>query len=253
MGLRAFASLVLLGGALAGASPGCSRSGDASGGGGQGGAGTSGTTGASGASGTSGGAGAGGGAGAVSSLGGAGGASGGGGRAGASGIGGGAGAAPETGGVGGGAGTGGAAGAGGQILTSDAGATGGEPTDAALDAPVCASGLSCQPVNPCRTGATSCTTGTAQCVETGNQPTGTLCGTGAACVNGLCNTHECDPGACTPINPCHTGTISCTTGAVTCHDTGAAVADGTRCATNKICVSGACVACAISDGNCPSE
>ena len=34
-------------------------------------------------------------------------------------------------------------------------------------------------------------------------------------------------GACTPTNPCHTGTLTCTTGAPTCTDTGQNQADGT--------------------------
>jgi len=149
-------------------------------------------------------------------------------------------------------GGGGVSGAGGQPPSGDDGGADSGPTDAGLDGPVCTPDLSCRPVNFCRTGTTSCTTGTARCVETGNQPNGTVCGVGAECVSGICNTHECDVRACTPSNPCHTGTVSCATGVVACHDTGSPIPDGTRCGTDKACLSGDCVACAASDAACPN-
>ena len=123
-------------------------------------------------------------------------------------------------------------------------------TDAGPDAPGCTPDVPCQPTsNYCRTGAVSCTTGTARCVETGNQPNGTLCGTNAQCMNGLCN-NDCVVRACTPTNPCHTGTFNCVTGAPMCHDDGTPLADGTRCANDKVCLSGNCVMCSDGGAGC---
>jgi len=89
-------------------------------------------------------------------------------------------------------------------------------------------------------------------VDTGTYaPNGTQCGTGAECLNGICNTHECDPTTkCVPSNQCHAGFISCATGVSLCADTGTPLPDGTRCAADKLCVSGACVPCATSDAGC---
>ena len=220
MGLRAYTSTVLLGGALVAGLLGCSSAG---GGGAAGGGGLGGTSETSGIGGTS--------------VGGAGGASGWGGSGG---------------GTAGGAGIDGVSGSGGQPPSGDDGGADSGPADAGPDGPACTPGLPCQPVNSCRTGTTSCTTGTALCVATGDQPNGTACGLFLECLNGSCNTDRCEPKACTPSNPCHTGTISCLTGTSVCQDTGTPIPDGTRCGTAKACLSGTCVACAASDAACSS-
>jgi hypothetical protein len=106
----------------------------------------------------------------------------------------------------------------------------------------CTAGASCQPTNPCRTGATSCVTGASVCAETGNVPNGTTCGTNRVCNSGACVACAAG-GACTPTNPCHTGTLACTTGAPTCQDTGTSVANGTSCGVNQVCRTGSCVPC----------
>src|SRR5262249_35239458 len=90
----------------------------------------------------------------------------------------------------------------------------------------CAAGSSCQPTNACKTGTTSCATGSPVCVESGNRANGTTCGTGMVCNTGSCATCS-SGGTCTPTNPCHTGTLTCTTGAPTCSDSGANQTDGT--------------------------
>jgi len=250
MGLRAIASTMFLAGALVVVPPGCTRSGaggatGTSGHGGQvggasGGAGTSAVTGTSGTGGVSG----------------TGGASGIGGASDSTGMGGtsigGAGGAPGTGGSVGGLGGGGGGAGAGDLSGSDGGGSDSATTDAEPDAPACTQGLPCKPANYCRIGMTSCTTGSARCVDTGqNEPNGTVCGTGAECQNGVCNTHECDvTRMCASANPCHVGMITCVTGAVTCRDTGTALPDGTRCAADKVCLSGSCVACVTSDAGC---
>ncbi len=106
----------------------------------------------------------------------------------------------------------------------------------------CTAGASCQPTNPCRTGATSCVTGTSVCAETGNIANGTGCGTNRVCNNGSCVACTAG-GACTPSNPCHTGTLTCTTGSATCQDTGTNAANGASCGTNMVCRTGSCVSC----------
>jgi hypothetical protein len=54
----------------------------------------------------------------------------------------------------------------------------------------------------------------------------------------------CNAGSsCTPTNPCHTGTLSCTTGTPVCTDTGQSLMDGTMCGTNQVCRLGMCVSC----------
>ena len=58
----------------------------------------------------------------------------------------------------------------------------------------CAAGASCQPTNPCKTGATSCATGSPVCMESGNRASGTMCGANMVCnATGTCVT--CRPTA----------------------------------------------------------
>ena len=45
----------------------------------------------------------------------------------------------------------------------------------------CTPGLACASVNVCKVGVTSCTTGTAVCVDSANRPAGTACGVGRVC------------------------------------------------------------------------
>jgi hypothetical protein len=107
----------------------------------------------------------------------------------------------------------------------------------------CEAGATCDPANPCKTGALVCDTGTPVCTESGNEPNGTGCGTDQVCNGGACV--ACDAGAsCTPAeNACHVGATSCTTGVSVCVDTGASVADGASSGTNAVCGGGTCSAC----------
>src|SRR6185369_1468581 len=53
----------------------------------------------------------------------------------------------------------------------------------------CPQGDTCQPSTACRTGMITCVTGSPVCSETGSQPNGTPCNTGAAgmvCNGGTC-------------------------------------------------------------------
>ncbi|HLK41579.1 MAG TPA: hypothetical protein VKU41_32750, partial [Polyangiaceae bacterium] len=76
-----------------------------------------------------------------------------------------------------------------------------------------------------------------------NAPNGSACGTNEVCEDGACG--ACAQGApCSnPPSPCHTGRLDCSSGAPLCTSTGAAVADGTRCGTGEVCLTGTCVAC----------
>jgi hypothetical protein len=104
----------------------------------------------------------------------------------------------------------------------------------------CTPGSTCSPDNPCKTGGTSCETGTSQCLESGNQRDGTSCGEGRVCQNGICR--ACGDGMpCTPANKCHRGQLSCATGRPVCMDIGSNVMNGTACGTNLSCSNGLCV------------
>src|SRR4051812_4670596 len=76
----------------------------------------------------------------------------------------------------------------------------------------CRAGQDCVPTGQlCRIGITSCNTGTAVCIDSGNAANGKDCGTGKVCSNGSCL--ACSAGtACVPTNPCHKGTLSCGAG-----------------------------------------
>jgi hypothetical protein len=103
----------------------------------------------------------------------------------------------------------------------------------------------CTSANPCHTAAISCAGANPTCTDTGNVPDGTSCGTDLVCGGGTCN--ACTSGqACTPANPCHAGSISCTTGFPVCVDTGTNLANGTTCGTGQVCLNGACNACSAS-------
>ena len=106
----------------------------------------------------------------------------------------------------------------------------------------CAAGSACQPANVCKTGATTCATGSPVCAESGNRPNGTSCGANMVCTGGSCV--ACSMGAaCAPANPCHNGTLSCSTGSPVCTDSNTNVANGTSCGTNLVCSGGSCMSC----------
>jgi hypothetical protein len=92
---------------------------------------------------------------------------------------------------------------------------------------VCAEAGTC--VSGCHTGEFSCD-GTCGAL-TGNVPDGTECGANGVCESGECVV--CALGdACSPAaNPCHNGTLSCSTAGATCVDQGTEAAPGTPCGT----------------------
>ena len=106
----------------------------------------------------------------------------------------------------------------------------------------CAAGSDCTPQGSCWKQTIACTTGSPLCEDAGPEPAGTTCGTDLYCSQGACA--PCTPGnSCTPTNPCHLGTTSCSSGVATCTDTGTVVSDGTPCGTNEVCNSAQCVPC----------
>jgi len=82
----------------------------------------------------------------------------------------------------------------------------------------CTAGQPCQPTNPCKTGQTSCSTGSSVCVESGNKGQGAQCGPPQSCSGGVVTLQ----GACNATGMCVAGTMQCTTGCNTA---------GTDCAT----------------------
>jgi hypothetical protein len=120
---------------------------------------------------------------------------------------------------------------------------------------VCNGGTDCTPANRCHRGALSCTAGTADCVDSGNNAAnGSPCGEGMVCNNGACG--ACKEGAsCTTGTPCKTATISCATGAPRCLDSGNAPNGSSQgCAAGKVevCKDGACVPCSEGMGCAPA-
>ena len=118
----------------------------------------------------------------------------------------------------------------------------------------CTAGLACTPTNPCHAGTTSCASGSSVCIDTlTNLADGASCGLtpDLVCSAGACT--SCTAGvACTPANPCHTGTTSCATGTSVCVDSTtptvpANLPNGTICGTNLVCSAGACAACIRGD------
>lgn len=93
----------------------------------------------------------------------------------------------------------------------------------------CADGTSCTLTNsPCRSGTVDCSTGSAQCMASDNRPNGAACGSGLVCQEGECL--ACSTGQpCTPANPCHIGTLDCSSAAASCTDRAISVAVGTSC------------------------
>jgi hypothetical protein len=109
----------------------------------------------------------------------------------------------------------------------------------------CNAGASCTPADVCHQGQILCDTGSPICTDTGAaspSADGALCGTAMVCSAGQCV--ACTQGAsCVPTaNPCDAGSLDCSTGTPTCHDTGlvSAKADGQACGGGMICQGGAC-------------
>lgn len=110
----------------------------------------------------------------------------------------------------------------------------------------CAEGASCtgNPGGPCKLGVLACSTGTPQCVDGADAPTGTSCGVDKICRTGACITCAAGQACATnPGAPCKVGSTTC--GAmVGCND-GSNAAAGTACGSNQVCNgNGQCVACA---------
>jgi hypothetical protein len=116
----------------------------------------------------------------------------------------------------------------------------------------CKAGQACAPAgNACHTGATTCNTGKALCIDMGQAPNGTVCGTNQICQAGLCGGDCLMSAACTPANRCHVGAISCSTGTSICADTTTSLANGTACGSDMICSAGTCVACSANNACAP--
>lgn len=121
----------------------------------------------------------------------------------------------------------------------------------------CPDGSSCNPNNnPCQTGKISCSTGTAICQNPVNLADGTptVCGVGKVCKNGACSL--CSEGAsCTgdAADPCHSYTISCSTGDPVCKASGNRP-NTTPCGPGQTCTAGTEYDQAYcSNGSCPSQ
>ncbi len=119
--------------------------------------------------------------------------------------------------------------------------------------PICPQGLPCAPSLLCRDGAVDCQSGGPVCVEIGNAPDGTSCGSGLQCASGSC-VALCVPGArCMPSMPCNVGITTCLNGIKGCTDTGASLPTGAHCGTDQVCAGGSCVACKANIPCTPSN
>ena len=106
----------------------------------------------------------------------------------------------------------------------------------------CTPNASCSTGNPCKTGTTSCATGSSQCRESGNAPDGRGCGNGMVCKDGDCVACEANT-ACQP-SACKVGTTTCASGTSRCTETGNAP-NGRACGNGgMLCNNGSCVSCA---------
>jgi hypothetical protein len=113
----------------------------------------------------------------------------------------------------------------------------------------CDAGKDCSDPASCQKKKIVCTSGKPVCTASGNKVDGDTCGTNLYCNQGACK--PCMPGSsCTPTNPCHKGTATCTGGAIVCNDTGTVVNPGTPCGTNQVCNGASCSPC-TADVPCP--
>lgn len=118
----------------------------------------------------------------------------------------------------------------------------------------CKAGESCDlPSSPCHVGAIDCSSGLPLCADGGSLVrNGDPCGAGLVCNGGACVACEAG-GTCTPTTaPCHTGAFTCESGARVCADSGTALADGTGCGQDRVCLAGACVACVTGETCVPA-
>ena len=105
------------------------------------------------------------------------------------------------------------------------------------EARVCFPGALCQPANTCKTGRTVCSRGLPICVESGNKPAGTTCGSGLACnAAGTC-------GCPSSTTSCNGACVDLTTDANNCG------ACGLKCSTGSVCLKGSCTQC-IPNASC---
>jgi hypothetical protein len=116
----------------------------------------------------------------------------------------------------------------------------------------CVAGTTCTPPGkPCSRGTIACNTGAPVCIESGNAPNGSVCGTDMVCQGGACA--ACSAGTiCVPANPCHSGIMVCTP-AISCTDSGNSLANGASCGPDRVCNAGTCVTCAAGSSCQPTN
>ncbi|MER2562604.1 MAG: hypothetical protein ABTQ32_17900 [Myxococcaceae bacterium] len=132
----------------------------------------------------------------------------------------------------------------------------GQVCDANGNCGACVAGQTCtsNAGAPCRTGLTSCSSGSTQCDDASNAAAGLSCGAGQVC-NGLGACIACSAGSTCGTNPglCRNGVTDCATGALRCVD-GGNKAPGTTCGSGQVCDSaGACVNCAAGSACTPTN
>ena len=106
--------------------------------------------------------------------------------------------------------------------------------------------------NACKTGTTSCATGSPSVWSQGIARTARLAARTRFATPAAAWRARAAAPAC-PHNPCHTGTLNCSTGSATCTDSGSNQPDGTVCGTNLVCRAGSCVSCTAGQACQPTN
>jgi hypothetical protein len=140
-------------------------------------------------------------------------------------------------------------------VTEDAGQEGGVPEVCYSGACVaCNVGGDCSIPDSCQKRTINCNSGLPVCVDAGNQPDNSSCGTDLYCYGGVCSPCTVDA-SCTPTDAgCKQGRVtSCANGNSTCTVLTTFQPNGTQCGTNLVCDNGQCVTCYANTSCAPPD
>lgn len=129
----------------------------------------------------------------------------------------------------------------------DCGTAGSVTADWDFYTPICGTPCTTQQDTACHVGVNDCSTGTATCVNGGNQPDGTVCNDGNACTGtDTCQAGVCtgaSPVVCAPLDQCHDAGV-CDPASGVCSNpakpNGTACNDASVCTQTDTCQAGVC-------------